>query len=299
MPALTYTNILKKLKTQAKATEATVVEQLLEDYNTGYQQFLSKLTRYWTRKQQFADLVDGQQYYQLPVDANKILAVAVQVTSSYKPPLKAIYSEGQWRRLTSYPMQSSWPTYYYVQGSREIGLWPVPAQDVDLGLRVVYQPTAFNLSIADMSSTTTSATVSVTNGSTTVTLSSGVLSSDMTGLDFQVTGVLDDTFYSIVASTSNTLTLEAPYVAASGSGLAWRIGQLPLLPGEFSDVPIHYALWLYFSANGNESRGAFHKKFFEDMTQEGLARYSSAQEASVLTEEDGALNIWLVPPPAA
>ncbi len=294
MPALTYTDVLTKLKTQSGTTNTTALVQLVQDYNTGYQQFLSKLTRYWTRKQQFADLVAGQQYYQLPVDVNKILAVSIQVTSAYKPPLKPVYSEEEWRRLTSYPMQSSWPAYYYVQGAREIGLWPIPAQAVTLGMRVVYQPRAFNLSVADL---TNAATATVVNGSQTVTLSSAILTSDQTGLAFQATGILDDTFYDIVASSSNTLTLAAPYVAASAGGLSWRIGQLPYLPGEFSDVPVQYALWLYWSAAGNEPRSALHKKLFEDMTQEGLARYSSAQEASIITEEADTLNLWLTPPP--
>lgn len=299
MAGLTYTDLLAKLKTQAKSTETSVTTQLVQDYNTGYQQLLSKLTRYWTRKQQFTNLVSGQQIYQLPVDANKIEAVTAQVTTSYKPPLKPVYSEEEWRKLTSYPMTSSWPTYYFIIGQKEIGLWPVPASSVTLGLRIVYQPRAFNMSVADVTSTTLGATASVVNGSTTVTLSSGVLTTDQSGLNFQATGILDDTFYDVIASTSTSLTLEAPYIGPTASGLAWRIGQLPNLPSEFHDVPLHYSLWLYFSAEGNEPRASIHKKFFDDGTNEALARYSSAQEASVLTEEAEVYNPWLVPPPAA
>lgn len=299
MAGLTYTNVLTKLKTQAKAIESSVTTQLLEDYNTGYQQLKSKLTRYWVRKQQFAKLVAAQQFYQLPVDVNKIDAVAVQVTSSYKPPLKRITSEEEWRRITSYPMQSSWPSYYYVIGAREIGLWPIPAQSVTLGLRVVYQPRAFSLSVADITSTSTSATATVTNGSTTVTLSSGVLSNDKTGLDFQITGILDDTFYDVVASSSTTITLAAPYVGATASGLAWRLGQLPQLPEEFHFTPGHWALALYFEANGNSNRSAYHDRIFKAQTADALGLYSSAGESSVITEEPETLDLWLVPPPAA
>ncbi len=296
MAELTYTDLLTKLKTQAKATETSIVTQLAQDYNTGYQQLLSKLTRYYVRKQQFADLVAAQQYYQVPVDFNKATEVTVQVTSAYKPPLKRVTSEEEWRRLTSYPMQSSWPTYYFVLGRKQIGLWPVPAASVDLGLRLVYQPRAFNMSIPDLLSTVAGATATVTNGSQTVTLSSAVLTSSQIGLDLQITGVLDDTFYPVVASTSSTLTLEAPYVGTSTSGLAWRIGQLPQLPPEFADCPIHYALWLYFDANGNTARAKTHQLEFERMTNEALALYSSAGESSVITDDIEAYNPWLVPP---
>jgi hypothetical protein len=299
MAALTYTDVTTKLQTQAKATETSIVTQLIQDYNTGYLRLLAKLDRYWVRKQQFASLVASQQFYQLPVDVKAVEAVAIQVTTSYKPPLRRVTSEEEWRRLTSYPMQSSWPSYYYVIGGRELGLWPVPAASVTLGLRIVYQPRAFSLSVADITSTTTSATAVTTNASQTVTLSSGVLTTDQTGLYFQVTGALDDTFYAITSSTTTTVTLEAPYVAASGSLLNWRIGQLPYLPPEYTDVPIHYALWLYFSASGNEARATVHKRFFELGRDEALATYSSAGMTSVITDEVDGYNPWLVPPPAA
>lgn len=296
MSGLTYTDILTKLKTQAKATESSVVTQLVQDMNTGYQNFASKLTRYWVRKQQFANLVASQQFYQLPVDINKIMAVSVSVASTYNPPLEPVHSEEEWRRITSYPMTSSWPSYYYVVGNRQIGLWPIPSQAVLLGLRVVYQPRNFDLSIADVTSTTLGATAAVINGSTTVTLSSAILTTDQTGLAFRVTGVLDDTFYPIVASTSSTLTLEAPYVAATASGQAFRIGQLPNLPPEYHAVPVHYALWLYFAANGDSPRALVNKGLFDDMTREALGLYSSALEASVITEDIDVSNPWFAPP---
>ena len=298
--ALTYTDTVTKLKTLSNNQTTTAVTQLVQDYNQGYQNLLSKLNRYWVRKQQFSSLAAGQQIYQLPIDCNKVLEATVQVTSSYQPPLVAVTSEHDWRRITSYPMQSSWPTYYFVIGRKEIALWPVPAASVTLGLRLVYQPRAFDLSVDDITSTSTGLTASVTNGSATVTLSASSLTGDKSGLYFQVTGILDNTFYPITASTSSTVTLESPYVGSTASGQAWRIGQLPVLPPEFHDVPVHYALMLYFTSANNEQRAAYHKRLFDDMTAEALSRYSSSSEASIITDEaDRALNIWLVPPPPA
>jgi hypothetical protein len=297
--ALTYTDILNKAKSQASTLTTNQLTQIMQDYNQGYQTFLSKLNRYWVRKQQFANLVSGQQIYQLPIDVNKTLEVTVQVTSSYIPPLVKITSERDWRRITSYPMQSSWPTYYFIIGAREIALWPIPAASVTLGLRVVYQPRAYSLSIADLTSTSSSL-ATVTNASTTVTLASSVLTTSQAGLYFQATGILDDTFYPIVSSTSSTLTLESPYVASTAASQAWRIGQLPQLPPEFHDAPLHYAMWLFFSANNNTTRATAEKLMFDDLTAQALSLYSSSSEASIITDEaEAGLNIWLVPPPAA
>lgn len=296
--ALTYTDVLTKLKTLSNNQTTAAVAQLVQDYNQGYQSLLSRLNRYWTRKQQFANLESGVQIYQLPVDCNKVLEVTVQVTSAYNPPLIPVTSEHDWRRITSYPMQSSWPTYYFVIGRKQIALWPIPAADVTLGLRLVYQPRAYNLSIEDITSTSTGMTASVTNGSTTVSLSSSSLTGDKTGLHFQVTGVLDDTFYPISASTSSSITLETPYVASTASGQAWRIGQLPTFPPEFHDLPIHYALMMYYTSANNETRSAYHKRLFDDMTADALRLYSSSSEAAIITDEaEQGLNLWLVPPP--
>lgn len=297
MAGLTYTDILTKLKTQAKATEATVVTQLVQDYNLGYQAFLAKLTRYWTRKQQFANLEADQQIYQLPVDCNKIIAVTVQVSTTYDPPLMPVRDENVWRSLTSTPITSAWPSHYFIIGDRQIALWPTPSADIDLALRVVYQPRAFNLSVADVTSTTLAATATVTNGSQTVTLSGAVLTTDQTALAFQATGLLDDTFYNISSSTTTTLTLEAPYVGSTASGVAFRIGQLPNLPPEYHSVPLHYALWLYFSANGDSPRALTNKTLFDSLTSEALGLYSSSQQSGVITEDEVDFNPWLVPPP--
>lgn len=299
MAGLTYSQIVGKLKFQAKATESTIQEQLVQDYNIGYQQFASKLNRYWVRKQQFTDLVAGQSIYQVPVDFKSVVVLVAQVTDSFKPPLQRVFDELEWRRLVSYPQTTSWPTHFFVLGSKQIAVWPTPAEDVTLGLRLAYQPRNFNLSIADIDETDVGATATVVQGSTTITLSGAVLTTNLTGLNFQVTGVLDDTFYDIVASTSSTITIEAPYVASSASGLSWRVGQLPNLPEEYHFVPGDQALWRYFSSNGNEPRAIAHKTYYETARDEALSVYSSAGEASVITEDNETYNPWLVPPPAA
>lgn len=298
MVGLTYTNILTKLKAQASTADAGVVTQLVEDYNTGYQRLRSKLNRYWVRKQQFASLVAGQQYYQLAVDVKAIEAVSVQVSTNHELPLRRVASEADWRALTSQVGTSTRPTHYFPTGNRAIGLWPTPASAVSLGLRVVYQPRPFSLSVADITSTGVGATAIVVNGSRTVTLSGAVLSGDKTGLSFQVTGILDDTIYSIVASTASTLTLEAPYVAASAAGLAWRVGQTPDLPEEYHFTPGHEALAMRWEAAGNSERSAFHLKRSKDQEQEALASYSSAGSSSIITEETPSPNPWLQSPRA-
>lgn len=300
--ATTWTE--QKLKTQrlARDSSAGTLVQLEEDMNTGYHLFNAKLSRYYTRKQQFTNLTEGEQLYQTPVDSIRIMGMTVTVSSTYQPTVKEIRSEYQWRQITSYPQSSNWPAYYYMIGNDLLALWPVPSQDVTNGLRFYYQPQDYDLSVEDSTSTTLSATASVTNGEEVVTLSGSVLTSSMANLWFQVTGETDNTFYEIVSSTSSTLTLKSAYVAASGSGKAFRIGQLSIIPQQYSDAPMHYALGNYFMSKGNTERAQFHlgtidrPGLFYQMMKDCEQEYSSSSASNVISDDETYINPWMVPP---
>lgn len=297
---LTFQDMYTKTQRLAQNNNASTLTQLKQDINTGYHMFNAKLARYYSRKQQFTNLITGQQIYQTPVDCVRVLGMTAIVTSAYEPVVKEIRSEYEWRNIVSVKsVKTNWPEYYFMIGNDELALWPIPSQNVTNGLRFYYQPQDHDLSLDDTTSASTNATVTVSNGSTTVTASSGVFTADMAGLQFQVTGQADLTWYEIVAATSNVLTLKSAYVATSGSGKAWRIGQIPIIPQEYQDAPMHYALWNYWSTQGNEARSTQHFNQFNQMIEDCLEDYSSSNESSVITADDGNfLNAWLIPPPA-
>lgn len=296
---ITWTSMETKFQRLARSANTDTLAQGQEDMNTGYHLFNAKLARYFTRKQQFADLVSGQQLYQTPIDCVRVLGMTVLVSATYSPTVKEIRSEYEWRQLTSYPMKSNWPTYYFMIGNDELGLWPIPSQSISSGLRFYYQPQDHDLSVEDTLSTS-GTLVTAANGSATITAAGSPFSQQMIGLNFQVTGVTDLTWYEITAATSNTLTLKSAYVGFSGSNLSWRIGQLSIIPQEYADAPIHYALSLFFSAQGNEARAVEHLNLFQGAMADCEMEYSSSNESSVITYDDDTIpnNIWLVPPPA-
>lgn len=299
---MTWTDLKTKFQRLAKDNNPDTLTQGMLDMNEGYALFNAKLSRYFTRKQQFTDLVANQQIYQLPIDCVRILGMTVQVANTYNPVVKEIRDEFQWRQITSYPVSSNWPTYYFPIGNYEVSLWPVPSQSVTNGMRLYYQPTTSALTVNDVTGTATTipTTVTVANGSTTVTASGNAFNADMATLQFQVTDATDQTFYDILAATSNTLTLKTPYVATSGGGHTWRVGQASIIPMEYDSAPVHYALWSFFSANGNETRAAYHRAQYDNMVADCLEEYSSANVSSVISDDDYAeLNLWVVPPPAS
>lgn len=299
---LTWTDLTNKAVRLSRDTSPGTLIQLQQDMNQGYVLFNAKLSRYWSRKQQFTDIVASQSIYQTPVDCVRVIGMtaATATGSSYQPPIKEIRSEYEWRQIkapTNY--SSSWITYYFMIGNDELELWPVPSANVTNGLRFYYQQQDHFLSVVDIISGSLSPiqTVTMINGSATVTSIGSTFTSQLVGLQFQMTGVTDLTWYEIVdVPTTSTLVLKSAFVGTSGSGLSFRIGQLPIIPGEYHDALVQYALSLYFSGKGNEVRANQHMQVFDLAVQDAIEQYSSSTEGNVITDDGDSFNSWFLTP---
>jgi len=295
--ALTWTEILAKGQRLSRDTTASTLSQLKEDCNQGYHQFNNELSRYWSRKQQFTNLIQSQQIYQVPVDCLRVIGVVIAVSSTYQIPVKEIRSEFEWRQITSYPYSSNWPAYYYMIGKDEISFWPTPSQAVTDGLRFYYQQDDIDLSVDDVTNTSLSATVTVSNGRSTVTATSAVFSQEMIGLSFMVTGITSKQWYEIVdVPNTSTLTLKSAYVGYSGALKAFRIGQLPILPGSYHDAIVHYGLYMYFSGKGNEARATEHLTLFNRAVDSAKELYSSSGSGNVICDDQVSVSAWSITP---
>lgn len=303
---LTWTESYIKMQRLAKDANADTLTQLQQDWNTGYHLFNAKLARYYTRKQQFTNLIANQDIYQTPIDSIRILGMTVLVTSAYEPPVYEVSSEESWRNLKSVKtLATSWPTNYFVLGNDEIQLYPTPSQSITNGIRYYYQPQDHDLSIDDTVSTG-SDTVTLVNGSNVVTAAASAFNVNMVGQMFQPTGVIDLTWYEITAvPNATTLNLKSNYVGPSNSGVAWHVGQVSIIPQEYQDAPMHYALGNYFMAQGNEARAQYHlgdeekPGMYFSLVAQCMQDYSSSDESGVITDAVMALNPWQVPPQPA
>lgn len=292
---LSWTQLQNKFTRLSRDTSPATLEQGKQDMNTGYSLFNAKLSRYFSRKQQFTDIFEGQGIYQTPVDSVRVIGMTVAVSNTYQIPIKEIRSEYEWRQIISYPYNSNWPAYYFMIGNDELQLWPTPSQDVVNGLRFYYQQQDHDLSVEDVTSSTV--TVTMVNGSPTVAASGSIFTPQMKGLWYQVTGVTDLTWYEIVdVPDTQTLTLKSAFVGISGSGLNFKVGQMPIIPGEYHDAIVDYALNEFFSSKGNEQRASKHEQRFNAMVTDAIASYSSSTEGNVITEDDAYVNSWFITP---
>jgi len=308
---LTWTEKKTKFQRLARDTTNATLVQGEQDMNTGYHMFNARFGRYYSRKQQFTDVVANQSIYQTPIDSIRIIGMTVKTSTgsgSYSPPIKEIRSEYEWRLIKTNPTySSSWITYYFVLGNDEIEVWPVPATSITNGIRFYYQPQDHDQSVDDIvsSALTPVQTCTMVNGDVTVTSTGSTFTSQLAGLGFQLTGVTDLTWYEIVSvPTAPVLTLKSPFVGLSGAGLNFRIGQLSILPNEYQDVDIHYALGLYFYGKGNTQRGDYHlgrdedgkRGLFWSAIQSAIQAYSSSTQSNVITDSDNFVSPWLLTP---
>lgn len=302
--ANSWTDIKTKLQRQMRSANADILIQAEQDWNTGYHLFNDELARYYTQKQQFTNLIQGQYIYQTPIDNARVLAVTAQVSSTFEPPLNEVKSEAEWRRLVSIKIiSSSYITDYRVLGDDKIAVFPTPSQNLTNGLRYIYQPQDHDLAFDDVTSATSGQTISVTNGSPIVTASGSAFTTDMAGWWLQLTGVTDNSWYEVVNATATVLTLKSAFAGNTGSSLAFRVGQLSIIPQSYGDAPLHYALGMYFAAAGNDARAAIHlgdpetsPGLFYQMLERCRATYSSANESSIITDDsDRTVNAWFIP----
>lgn len=297
--SLTWTDLQKKAVRLSRDTTPGTLVQIKQDMNTGYSMFNAKLSRYFSRKQQFTDVVSGQQIYQTPIDCVRIIGMTVSVSNTYQTPVKEVRSEFEWRQITAYPYSSNWPAYYFMIGNDEFALWPTPSQDVANGLRFYYQVQDHDLSVEDIVSggLTPVQTCTMVNGSNTMTSTGSTFTNQLTGLHFQLTGVTDLTWYEIVdVPTSSTLTLKSAFVGNSGSGLNFRIGQLPIIPGEYHDALVSYALYQFFSGKGNEARSTQHLNLYNAAVNDAIEQYSMSTEGNVIFDDGTFTNAWFLTP---
>ena len=291
---LSFNDAENKFQAISGSVNTSDLAQAQQDINIGYKRFNAAIARYFTRKQQFSDLVANQQYYQVPIDAIRVGNITVKLSNGYQYPLEQIRDEMDWRKLNIYNYTSNYIWYYFVYGNDQIGLYPIPAATIAQGLRYVYQPQDVDLTKADY----TTGTVTIANGSATVTGTGTAWTQPAHGnMQLQVTDGSDGEFYEIIAVNSTTsLTLKTHYVGPSVTTTTYRLGQMFIFPGEYDDVPVDYALSRFYESHNNPQRATYHMNKFKEQVNDAVEKYASSSLSNVISGDSPALNLWYAPP---
>jgi hypothetical protein len=260
------------------------------DINEGGAMFLNRLGRKFNKEYLTANLVLNQQYYQMSSSTLRISEIRVlNGTNYYTPDLVA--SEEEWNDLNAVTITGSIPSHYYIRGFNEIGLYPIPSASVTSGLLVSHEPQHVDLTQDDY----TTGTVTVTNGSVTLTHSATGFTPQMAGRWLQITDGTDGRWYRIASYTSSSvLSLENYYEGISGSGRTFRIGEIMKIPNAYQDAPVYYACERFYMTQNDQRTAPVFAQRFEAKVKSAKETYGrSTSRMGVKTGRNRRKPNWL------
>lgn len=296
MSKITWTDQQTIAKQIAGLSDALSLLKFKRDMNIGASKFLAMLGREYNRHSRFTDLVSGQQYYQMPEDAQKLKELIVS-TGSYRPPMEQIPDEWAWNMMNMLSITGQ-PTHYWIRGNNEFGLYPTPSNSITSGIEMVFSPKHVQMTQDDF----TTGTISITQNDTTLTHSGTGFTAKMVGQWFQNTDGTDENWYQIASFTSTSvLELANNYQGTSVSGSAFRIGQVMDLPEEFLESPVDYSMYRHYARRGDMNKAAEFKALWQEALQMAKETYGNTTESQVITAEPQfrQYNPWRGDPPAS
>lgn len=228
------------------------------DINEGGSVFLNQLGRKFNKEYIKTNIVKNQQYYQTSSGTLRISTIRILNGSNYYTP-ELVTSEEEWNDINSISVSGTIPTHFYIRGFNEIGLYPIPSAAVTNGILISYEPQHVDLTQADF----ITGTITVSNGSVTVTHSATGFLPQMVGRYLQVTDGTDGKWYRVGAYTSSSvISLENFYEGLAGGGKTFRIGEVMKIPQGYQDAPVYYALERYYLTQSDRATAdSYHLRF--------------------------------------
>lgn len=251
--------------------------------NDTYRRICALKTWPFLERQRFLYTQANVQTLPLPYDTDKVQAIGIQVGNLTYTPLE-VKDVQEWQRLNLVKYTSDYTRYYFIMNG-QISFWPWFATTGNL-ITLTVKVRVVDLSRPDY---TTGSVQSVQNGSQTVTFQGTTLTNIMVGRYVQITPddsttSGDGTWYEIggVVDTTHATLVRAyggPTISAATQG--FTIGQMPLLPSDFHDLPWLRATWKYWSKESDPRAAEFKTDYTDGMTAL-IDSYSATSDEMVL-----------------
>ncbi len=271
---LTFNQIYAEVQDQTQDYSASALTGIKRAINQGMRKFGAILNRDWRNDERTFSTVANQQYYQMPEDAIRIKALTVLVGNiSYV--LQEIADQDYWNTLNERTQTSSVPEFYYVKGSDQFGIWPVPSSSSNTGT-LTFEKNMRDMIQDDVSSP---GTIAVTNANNAVVGTSTAFTANMVGrvLFVDPTGASGDgSGYKIQSFTDAThVTLENNYAGVTGGSKGYLIGEVPDIPDEFHESLVDYSAARFYRKRRDISTAKDLEAAFNDALMLCEESYSS------------------------
>lgn len=231
--------------------------------------------------------VAQQQGYTLPGDFEVIEDVTVLIGGYLWQPT-ASPSRKHFDMINLVPYYNDYPQFFYIWNGL-LNLWPIPSSNSNV-ITINYKSRIIDISQIDV----TAGTVSITNATNAVTGSGTSFASWMGQSGWMriahTTGTTsangDNQWYQIDTVTSATaLTLNNVYAGATVAAGTITIGDVPILPEDYQDLPLYRALSIYFtSIVPNPNNAKMYTALYDDGYTRLNAKYGSKDYTPVLTD---------------
>lgn len=250
-------NLAGSLTKNTASAHLTLMDQIAND---DYRALCAMRDWPWLERLRTLTTAASTAAYTLPYDCDQVREVAVIISSKrYVPRISP--SQQHWDRLNAVTSVSDIPEWMRVFNG-QLQLWPTPATAGNT-INVTQKTRVIDLSSADYT-TGTITTSSTTSGVTTITGSGTTWTSSMVGRWIRIAtsdagaALAGDGLWYEIASvpSTTTLTLTRAYggTTISGASATYIIGQMPLLPEAFHDMPWLWASGTYWQKE-NDDRG--------------------------------------------
>lgn len=244
-----------------KNSDSTNLLYLDQVANDDYRHLCALRDWPWLERSRTITSVASQQFYALPYDCDQVRAVAfTPVGSNMVYTLGQVPDRDSWDLLNINQYTSDIPEAFFVFNG-QIGIWPTPASSGS-SIFITQKSRVIDLSQADYTAGTIT---TVANGGLTVTGTGTAWTAAMVGRYIRITygdaaNLGDGLWYEIAGVTNaTTLTLVRAYggTAIAAGTAAYTIGQMPLLPEAFQDLPWQWAAGTYWQKEADKRAEAF------------------------------------------
>lgn len=193
------------------------------------------------------------QFYNLPPQVEKVINVTVNIGNTLWKPDECP-SRSFWDSLNVIPnLYQDYPSYFFIYNG-QIGIFPTPSSNGN-AITVNYKTRIQDVSMPDVTGTTSGNTLTLTSGTTTITASGTTFSLWMANngwmrMTHDATNSKngDNQWYQVASVTSGTLAFLAnQYGGATVSGTNFVVGDVSSLPEDFQDLPLYRMGYVYYT----------------------------------------------------
>lgn len=236
-----------------------ILNNSLADNLTWGTEIVNDSLRYLTTKEYFNERTyttttgTQVQFYNLPPQVKRLINVTVTIGSVLWQP-KECPSRQYWDALNVITFYQDFPSFFFVYNG-QVGIFPIPSSGSNV-ITMNFKTRITDLSMADVTNSTSGQTMSATSGSTTITASGTTstflnwMANNWIRIPYSSTNSQsgDNQWYQISSITSGTQAiLMNKYAGSTVSGASFTIGEVSILPEDYQDLPLYRLGAIYYT----------------------------------------------------